>query len=184
MVLALIFALLLSASCFIGGSFGLGKHVWNLDSNLLQLPADVGRITKALYGCYLSYSTAITFTKLSIMATYTRVFPTKVVIRYTVYGTRVVVVSFWIISILVIIFNCVPVDAAWDYTIKTAHCIDIVRYFYVSAGFNIATDLLLCFLPLPTIWSLKMSRLQRVIVCVLFSMGSLYVPPTDGVSSI
>jgi hypothetical protein len=172
MVVALIFALLLSISCFIGLSFGLGKHLWNLDSNILELPYDVGRVIKTLYGCYLAYSSAITFTKLSIMATYVRVFPSKI-IRYPVYGTGVVVVVFWISSIFAIIFTCVPVQAAWDFTIRDDRCIQILDYFYVSAAFNIATDLLLCFLPLPTIWNLGMPRLQRVIVCLLFSMGSL-----------
>ncbi|KAH8600186.1 hypothetical protein B0O99DRAFT_682631 [Bisporella sp. PMI_857] len=41
MVLALIFALLLSISCLIGESFGLGKHIWNLNPKLIELPYDV-----------------------------------------------------------------------------------------------------------------------------------------------
>jgi hypothetical protein len=52
-----------------------------------------------------------------------------------------------------------------------------VDYFYVAAGFGIATDILLCFLPLPTIWKLTMPKAQRVVVCLLFSMGILYIYP-------
>jgi hypothetical protein len=89
-----------------------------------------------------------------------------------VYGTGVVVTSFWISSIFAVFFTCVPIQAAWNYTIE-GKCFDIVRYFYVAAGFNIGTDLLLCFLPLPTIWALQMSRTQRVVICLLFSMGTL-----------
>jgi hypothetical protein len=172
MIIAVIFSLLLSTSCLIGEKFGLGKHIWNLSSNFAELPSDVGRITKSLYGCYLAYSSAITFTKFSIMATYLRVFP-KGILRTVVWSTGVVVIAFWISSIFAIIFTCVPVQAAWDYSIKNARCFPIVKYFYVSAAFNIATDLVLCFLPLPSLWRLKMPRMQRVVVCLLFSMGTL-----------
>jgi len=173
MILALISALLLSTACLIGESYGLGKHIWNLSCNLLDLPYDVGRITKALYGCYIAYSTAITFTKLSIMATYIRIFPHGL-LRYLVYIIGIVVTVFWVTSVFAIIFTCVPVQAAWDYSIANPRCIHIVDYFYVSAGVNIATDLLLCFLPLPTIWSLQMPKAQRVVVCLIFGIGTLY----------
>jgi hypothetical protein len=173
MVLALIFALLSSIATLIGRSFGLGKHIWNLSPNLLDVASDIGPITKSLYGSYLAYSTSITFTKLSIIATYVRIFPNGP-LRYSIFGIGVVVIIFWITSVFCIIFTCVPVEAAWDYTIKNAKCIHILDYFYTSAGVNIATDLLLCFLPLPTIWKLQMPKAQRVVVCIIFGMGTLY----------
>ena len=172
-IFALLFATLLSTSCLLGEHFGLGKHLWNLDSDLMALPSDVARITKILYGCYLSYSSAITFTKLSIIATYIRIFPNGGHLRWTVYGVGAVVLSFWITSIFAIIFTCVPVQAAWDYTITDAKCFGVVKYFYVAAAFNIGTDLLLCFLPMPTFWALSMPRSQRFILCMLFGIGIL-----------
>jgi hypothetical protein len=102
--------------------------------------------------------------------------------RYVLYAIGIVVLGFWISSIFAIIFTCVPVEAAWDYSIRNARCIDILTYLYISAGFNVATDILLCFLPLPTIWNLKMPKAQRVIVCLLFSMGTLYVYPSSNMS--
>ncbi|KAE9363857.1 hypothetical protein N431DRAFT_432028 [Stipitochalara longipes BDJ] len=171
MVLALIFGLLLSVACLVGSSYGLGKHIWNLSDNLLDLAYDTGRVTKALYGCYLAYSTSITFTKLSIIATYTRIFPNGA-LRYSIYAVGMVIIIFWITSIFAIIFTCVPIQAAWDYSITDAKCIHILDYFYTAAGVNIATDLLLCFLPLPTIWKLQMPKAQRIVVCVIFGMGT------------
>lgn len=172
MVLALISALLLSACCLLGRHYGLGLHLWNVTPNLLDLPSQIGRITKALYGCYLAYSTSITFTKLSIIATYIRIFPSRL-LRTTFYLTALIVIVFWITSVFCIIFTCVPIQAAWDYSIEDARCIDILAYFYTVAGVNIATDLLLCFVPLPTVWRLQMPKAQRVVVCVLFGMGTL-----------
>lgn len=172
MIVALTFALLLSASCFVGHSFGLGKHIWNLSPILTELPAATGRVTKALYGCYLAYSTAMTFTKFSIMATYFRIFVPKGMLRKVVLAVAIIVLCFWITSIFAILFICIPVQAAWDYTIK-GRCYPVVNFFYASSAFNLTTDLLLCFLPLPTLWALKMSTAQRIVLCVLFSGGTL-----------
>lgn len=173
MAIALVFALLLSTANLVGWSFGLGKHIWNLSENVLDLEPVVGRVTKALYGSYLAYSTSITFTKLSIIATYVRIFPNGP-LRYSIFAIGVVVIIFWITSVFCVIFTCIPIEAAWDYTIKNSKCIHILDYFYTAAGVNIATDLLLCFLPLPTIWKLQMPKAQRVVVCIIFGMGTLY----------
>jgi hypothetical protein len=156
----------------VGHNFGLGKHIWNLSPVLTALPAATGRITKSLYGCYLAYSTAIAFTKFSIMATYFRIFVPQGILRKVVLVISIIVLCFWISSTFAIIFTCVPVNAAWDYTIK-GKCFPIVNFFYVSSSFNIATDLLLCFLPMPTLWALKMPLAQRVVLCILFSGGAL-----------
>ena len=94
MIVALIFAVLLSASCFICQNFGLGKHIWNLSPVLTELPAATGRVTKALYGSYLAYSTAIAFTKFSIMATYFRIFDPKGMLRKVVLAIALVVLLF------------------------------------------------------------------------------------------
>src|SRR6266536_4364561 len=164
MILALVLAMLLSASCLLGEHFSLGKHIWNLTPNLLDIPEQVGRITKTLYGCYLAYATAITFIKYSIMAMYFRIFP-KGILRHIVIAIGVVVTAIWISSVFAIIFTCVPVQAAWNYNIK-GRCFPIVKYLYASASLNIATDLLLWFLPFPTLWALSMPKLQRVVLCL------------------
>lgn len=170
MIVALTFAIFLSIACLVGESFGLGKHIWNLSSNLADIPGDTGKVTKALYGAYLAYSTSITFTKFSIMATYTRIFPAGW-LRNVVYGTGIVILCFWIASIFAIIFTCVPVQAAWDYNIK-GRCFPIVNFFYTSSAFNIFTDLLLVGLPIPTLWALDMPKPQRTVLICLFGLGS------------
>jgi hypothetical protein len=132
MIIAVTFAISLSAACLVARKFGIGKHIWNLSPNLDDLQHDIGVATKSLYGCYLAYSTTVTFTKLSIMATCIRIFP-----------------------------------------IGTLRYVVIIAYYYTAAGVNIATDLLVCFLPLPTIWKLQMPKAQRVAVCFIFGMGTL-----------
>jgi hypothetical protein len=179
LAIALLFAILLSTSCLVGEHFGLGKHIWNLTTALPDLPLFIGRITKSLYGAYLAYSTSITFTKLSIISFYLRVFPrshsSPDYFFLSLYVAMFFMISLWVCSIFTIIFTCVPVSAAWDYSIVGARCIPIWRFFYVSSAFKIATDLVLCISPLPMLWSLHMPKAQKIVVCGLFSIGLLYL---------
>jgi hypothetical protein len=128
-------------------------------------------VTKALYGCYLSYALAIAFVKFSIIATYLRIF-TANGLRKTIWFIAFVVLALLLCNIFAIIFTCVPVQAAWKYDIK-GKCFPIVNFFYASSGINIATDLALCILPIPTLWALSMPRSQRVVLCMLFALGAL-----------
>ena len=171
MIFASIFALLLSASCLIGWRFGLGLHIWNLSTDLSKIPEITPRITKALYGAYLSYALAIALVKFSIIATYFRIFSDGLLRRIaSVVG--VIVLASLICNIFAIIFTCVPVQAAWNYSLK-GKCFPIIKFFYASSAINIATDLALTLLPIPTLWALSMPRSQRVVLCGLFALGIL-----------
>lgn len=171
MIIASVFALLLSASCLVARHFGLGKHIWNLAPVLTDIPKYTAIVTKCLYACYLSYALAIAFVKFSIIATYFRLFPDGL-LRRTITGVGVVCVGLLICNIFTVIFTCVPVRAAWTYNIE-GKCINVVDFFYASSSINIATDLALCFLPIPTLWKLQMPRSQRIILCGLFALGAL-----------
>jgi hypothetical protein len=171
MILALVFALLLSTACLIGSHFGLGLHLWNLSSNIFAIPEQTARVTKALYGCYLSYSFAIAFVKFSIIATYFRIFADGL-LRRTLLAVGFIVLTLLICNIFAIIFTCIPVEAAWKYELH-GKCFPIVDFFYASSAINIATDLALCFLPVPTLWALSMPKPQRVVLCILFGLGAL-----------
>jgi hypothetical protein len=171
MIIAIISALCLSTTCLTGTASGLGTHLWNL--SLLNLPVAVSRITKLLYGCYISYATAITFAKLSICASFLRHFP-QIWLRRTVFATAGVTMSLFLTSIFAIVFTCYPVEAAWDSSIE-GKCFPIVHFFIASTVVNVVTNFLLCILLLPMLWRLNLPLGQRFVVCGLFSMGTLYV---------
>jgi hypothetical protein len=89
------------------------------------------------------------------------------------FATAAIIVSWWISSVFVTIFQCNPVRGAWDFDLQKKKCIRILNFFYVSSSVNIATDLLLCLSPAPLLWKLRISRQERVILCVLFVVGLL-----------
>jgi hypothetical protein len=172
MVAAVLSALVLFSTCLAGAHDGLGKHIWNLDANLLNISGEAARTVKIEFAAYIAYATAISFTKFAVIASYIRLFP-HANIRRISYATSFIVVAFWISSLFVICFACYPIQALWNWTIVGAKCFPLVNYFYVAAAFNIATDLVLCVLPIPTLLGLKMPKAQRIVVCILFSFGIL-----------
>jgi hypothetical protein len=68
------------------------------------------------------------------------------------------------LGLFVTIFQCRPVSGAWNFS-----------YLYASSAVNVATDILLCVLPLPHLWRLNMPLKQRLILCVLLAGGARYV---------
>ena len=117
------------------------------------------------------YSTALCCVKCSIVACYLRVFPNQTLFRRIIWGNTFVIVALWICSIFVGIFQCNPPQAAWEVTFKGAHCIAIVNYYYPASSVNIVTDLMLCIAPLPILWKLRVSKVERIFVIVLFCFG-------------
>ncbi|KAG4429405.1 hypothetical protein IFR05_015112 [Cadophora sp. M221] len=170
LLIAVVFSVLLSVSALVGETFGLGKHLWNLsDGSPSSILSSLSKIVKSLYGCYLAYTTSISFTKLSIISTYARFFP-KGLARTVNFGLGVTILLFWISSIFAIIFQCVPAQSAWNYSIR-GKCYPIKNFFFALSTFNVITDILLCLLPIPLLLSLKMPKAQRAVLCLLFCMG-------------
>ena len=84
-------------------------------------------------------------------------------------------------GVFVTINQCRPVSGAWNFTIDRK-CIDYISYLYASSAVNVATDILLCVLPLPHLWRLNMPLKQRIILCVLLAGGARYVHLRRGLS--
>lgn len=95
------------------------------------------------------------------------------------YATGVVVGLLWLCSVFATIFQCSPVRAAWDFTITNRRCFPYVHYLYASAAITIATDVMLCTIPLPYFWRLQLPRRQKLVICFLFLVGAVSVSPTQ-----
>jgi hypothetical protein len=172
MVIAATSAIFLYSMCLVGISYGLGKHVWDINDDLSTLGFRYKKITLTLFICYLAYATAIAFTKLSIISSYLRFFPSQKFRRCMII-TSCVVLAIWICSIFTTVFQCRPVSAAWDIQIVDGKCFDIINFFYLSSAFTIATDIVLCVAPLPYLWKMQLPLCQRGILCGLFGLGAL-----------
>ena len=81
------------------------------------------------------------------------------------------------IMVLTAIFQCRPMRAAWDVTVK-AQCIKINLAWMIMAGLNVLTDFILLIAPLPTLWRLQMPGETKLQLMGIFCIGGLYVYST------
>ncbi|KAI1801032.1 hypothetical protein F4811DRAFT_481521 [Daldinia bambusicola] len=98
--------------------------------------------------------------------------------RYTLYGSLIVVSIWSVVLFFWNIFQCNPVSAQWDYTIlekdPKAHCVsadEIVNAAYALSVMNILSDWLYALIPIPMLWSVKMTTQAKMTVVVVLGLG-------------
>lgn len=77
------------------------------------------------------------------------------------------------------IFQCVPVEHFWD-PAAAGHCLNTPALVYLGAGFSIAEDIIIMFLPVSELKGLNMTVRKRIGLVLMFVLGSLYVLPFVG----
>lgn len=84
------------------------------------------------------------------------------------------VISWTIASLAATIFQCVPVKGAWNSSVS-ATCIDTNSFWMAYAVINILTDAIVLSLPIPQVFKLHLNIRQKITLCGVFLLGSLYV---------
>lgn len=126
-----------------------------------------------MQGFYLSivfYYVSLGFIKLGIILQYYHLVALKA--RKFMFLTAVAI-SAWSLSLLLVqIFTCNPISGFWKKDIE-ANCIPSLPLWYINAGGNILTDVILFALPIPIVWKLQMPRSQRLSLLGVFCLGFL-----------
>lgn len=120
------------------------------------------------YASEIYYPIVVTLVKSSILCLYIRLFRIKASFRKTCYVFLVFVVAWGISIVLVTIFQCSPVRAAWDKRIDDAHCFNLRAFLIGNNVPNILADICIILLPMPLIWKLELSWPRRVGICAIF----------------
>jgi len=150
----------------------LPGSVRHLDVLLVTNPQAVVNWAKCGYAIEQLYCAAVAFPKLSILASYLRIFTTRPyrIITYTVAG---IVMATAIAGIITSLASCHPFSSRWDLKLFISNCIDAVRYWKGMSVPNIATDVVMLILPMPVVWRLQVSKNQKLALSGIFLMGSL-----------
>jgi hypothetical protein len=127
----------------------------------------------------ISYIANMMFIKLSIAIFLLRIAVKKVYIY--ILQVSIVVVAIWSVIIFFYdIFQCVPVEAQWNFTITSAKCVSGTQFVaaaYSISVMSISTDWLYALLPIPMIWSVQMTKQAKATVAFILSLGILCVNP-------
>ncbi|XPT03226.1 hypothetical protein M3J09_012327 [Ascochyta lentis] len=128
----------------------------------------------------LVYFVANWAVKMSILALYHRIGSGKrglplIVQSRAIWITAGAISAFTVAVILVQIFSCLPISAAWDVQQIPIVCIDGATFMHVQGAINVFTDLVLLLYPLPLLPLLKFNKRQRTALIVIFSIGLIPV---------
>lgn len=119
----------------------------------------------------LLYNFAVAFTKLSAVCFYYRTFTSKLLHRcLIVFGGAIMI---WLIgSSFAVVFQCSPIHGFWDHNVEST-CIEFSDYILAQAVPNIAWDVIVLALPVPSLWKLQTSLSNKLALIGIFLIGYL-----------
>ncbi|KAL2019717.1 hypothetical protein VTK56DRAFT_9254 [Thermocarpiscus australiensis] len=178
MALAWVLALCLSVSVDWGTRYGLGKHEGKDD--------DVGGDNERRQGLRMCeyvfsifYNPALMATKTSILIFYLRLAKnTQQLLRLASWAVLGIVNVAGVILTFMNIFQCHPINAAWDIHVTPVRCIPLLTEFICSAPVNVVTDLAILALPIPVLTSMRLPCRQKTILVLTFALG-IFVTVVD-----
>ena len=119
----------------------------------------------------LTYKISVASNKTSILLLYRRILAQRTY-QALVLALLWVVVLFAIATSIAGIFQCIPIDKAWNKDIK-GHCYNLVDAWYSNAVFSIVTDILILMLPMHMVWGLQVQRREKLLLASIFGLGGL-----------
>ncbi|KAL3442029.1 hypothetical protein BJX65DRAFT_313218 [Aspergillus insuetus] len=156
------------ANMIILGNYGGGYHAWDISKS------DMINFQKASYAVTLVYVPMVFVIKVALLAVMLRIFAPdrhKVMI---VYGTIIVLLLYYIPALFIKIFFCKPISAYW-YGIEATggSCLDQRKVIIADATISMISDFWILILPIPMLWSLKMSFSKKLRVLGILGAGGL-----------
>jgi hypothetical protein len=124
----------------------------------------------------LAYLFAVTLIRLSILASYLRIFPATLLnLRRCCYALFVLTVALFVVVLSVLIASCSDIYKLWTSNWRTftgSQCFSSAVYSYTAAVGDCVTDLCIFVLPVPFVLSLSQVRMrQRCTLVVVFALG-------------
>ena len=130
-------------------------------------------IRQLKYAVYITYTLDILFTKASILLLYLRVFSPAQSLRIVIHLFLWAHILCYIAGFFVAVFNCSPRDAIWNPYVRNIKCHDTRALNVASAVINVVSDFAILFIPILTVWNLKMQQKHKVRTVAIFATGLL-----------
>lgn len=173
MLLAMVLSIVVLV-CFVQETeHGLGKHA----AVMVMDPVNYTKFSKWLYAHAIIVMVAVSAVKISIALFLMRLAQRTRNVRF-LWGTIVFLVMFTIACAGTLIFQCTPVAAAWDYSLRApignAKCFSMTTFRNIgmfNSIVNILTDFLFASLPVPLVWRLKVNLRTKITLVSVLSLG-------------
>jgi hypothetical protein len=86
----------------------------------------------------------------------------------------VFIIGYTIGLFFALLLACAPMNKNWDVLVEGT-CVNLPALYFATAAVNIASDILLFFLPLPMVCQLQLPFKQKIGLMGIFTIGSLTV---------
>lgn len=147
---------------------GMGNKTVDLTAHQLSVQLQL------IPAAYVTWTIATTSIKLSVLFLYIRIM-TWSMVRKLSYVLMGLTVAYCVTFMTVFLTTCTPnISQLWNPR-PDGHCRDLNAGQLSSVSTNLALDVLIIILPIPFLWSLKMSMRNKMVVTAAFSLGIMYV---------
>ncbi|KAK2604307.1 hypothetical protein N8I77_007250 [Diaporthe amygdali] len=152
----------------------LGRHLWNVPMTAITLEYVTGSLLS-----FIMYSIAAVFVKTTLLVFYLRVFRPSYRANILAWSGIVAIALFHLISIVILLVNCIPVDqqlpgsdpTKWADK-KNNRCgqpnLDISA---AQAGFSAVTDIYVLAIPISSVLALQLQTKKKLGVLAIFLTG-------------
>lgn len=167
--------IILSMACNLFFSVGL---IFAMYSQGLGLPAaavpqsHIATLAKIALAAKIVFAWNLCLTKISILLMYYRIFHLSRSARVYAVGIGAFVILWSAMSTCLFIFTCNPIQKLWDPTVP-GRCISLVGRWIASAVSTVLTDLAIIFLPMPQVFRMSLSKMEKLAVTLVFAQGFL-----------
>ncbi|PSN61565.1 hypothetical protein BS50DRAFT_625400 [Corynespora cassiicola Philippines] len=132
-------------------------------------PQDLYMVFKFGYAISIVFEVVNITVKTSLLFCFCRIFSTQEFRRQAMI-LGAFCAAWFIASVLTTIFQCIPVHKAWDREIP-GRCINMDGFVLGYELTNALLDIALIVLPIRVIYTLKLSRRQKILVSLIFMLG-------------
>lgn len=152
--------------------YGSGQHVWATDHETLII------LLKMVYAEPWIYATAVTVTRVSILLLYHRLFDTNTTSNMLyVWQTRFAIAltaAYPLVMYIVMSVACRPLSHYWMQYLgeKEGTCIEVMKFYLAFGVLNMANDIVILILPIPTIAKLHMDWRKKLSIMGIMMLGA------------
>ena len=174
---------------------GGARHIWDIeDPQDLAYTLKVCAYTPTLlyilgseslqvtYVTHTLYPLIVTAIKSSILLLYLRLSP-SCYFRRCVFALMGLCIVGGGVGAVVTVFQCKPISKVWNLE-QPRKCLNPCFILVGIIIFNLATNIMIILLPMPTIWWLHMPIRRKVAFLCIFSIGFMQVCHLTGFSSL
>ncbi|KUI65185.1 hypothetical protein VM1G_00601 [Cytospora mali] len=162
--------ILLIPICAMGITMVKVEVAWNDEDRIIMNPDENEILLKIIYALLQFLVASYASTRYSILALYLRIFSGRR-LRIAVWCVIGFVTIQWMSFAIAAVFQCIPVAYFWDRTMENGKCFDIDTFYRAVTPFNLLVDIILIFMPLPTVWQLKATATRKWALTLLFGIG-------------